>query len=220
MVLSPGTKVWSIYGMTEILPACAVSLDDKLTFDRDQGDLVGAPLRGIQATIDADGELLLSGDGLYDHYLGHEPIVQHRTGDIARLDARGRVILLGRKKDMIIRGNHNIYPALFEPTIREIPGVRDCALVGVYNAQKTDEEIILFITAMRHDETFRAAIQEALQTGIHSIDVYAQPDYILFAEIPYSGRSHKADKNALRQRARDTLGISTDNAAQVLRQPL
>ena len=43
------------------------------------------------------------------------------------------LVLLGRKKDMIIRGSHNIYPELIEGTIAGIPGVRRCAIVGLYD---------------------------------------------------------------------------------------
>lgn len=207
----PHTQIWSIYGMTELLPAALVSLEDKLAFDRDAGDLVGSPMAGLTVSIAEDGELIVEGDGLYDRYLGHDPITAHRTGDMARLDELGRIVLLGRKKDMIIRGKHNIYPPLFEPLIRQIDGIRECALVGVYNPAIADEEIVLFIEAETAlDET---AIRQQLLSGEHSIDLYAQPEHILFMTLPYSGRSLKLDKKALRQEARQQLGIMETGTA-------
>ncbi|MEL6310067.1 MAG: class I adenylate-forming enzyme family protein, partial [Chloroflexota bacterium] len=195
-------RVYAIYGMTEILPACAVSLEDKLAFDPKQGDMIGMPLKGINYHLADDGELILSGDGLFDRYLGQTPVSAHPTGDIAT-QVDGQLVLLGRKKDMIIRGNYNIYPLLFEPTIRQIQGVADCAMVGVYNPDKADEEIILFVDAQIAEDDLRTA----LLTGEYSINQYAQPDYIMYEQIPRSGRSNKIDRLALRVQARAQLGI-------------
>lgn len=214
-VTHPSTRIWSIYGMTEILPTALVSIDDKLAFERDGGDLVGMPMQGLCAEIAPDGELLLSGAGLYDRYLGYNPIRQHETGDMARLDENGRIVLLGRKKDMIIRGKHNIYPPLFEPTIRHIEGVADCAMVGVYNPDSADEEIVLFIELEPNKTLSAKDIQAQLLSGEHSIDLYAQPEHIIFEAIPYSGRSLKMDKKALRERARQHLGIRDDSTANL-----
>jgi acyl-CoA synthetase (AMP-forming)/AMP-acid ligase II len=216
---APPTHIWSIYGMTELLPVSLVSIDEKLKFERDGGDLVGKPMDGIQAELAEDGELLLSGVGLFDRYLGHDRITQHPTGDMARIDEQGRIVLLGRKKDMIIRGKYNIYPPLFEPSIQQIDGVKDAAMVGIYNPSKADEEVVLFVQAddNQHDlDTLRSQIKRQLLTGVYSIDVYAQPDHIFFAEIPYSGRSRKLDKKALRALARQLLNIPETSASQVL----
>jgi acyl-CoA synthetase (AMP-forming)/AMP-acid ligase II len=201
---APSTRIWSIYGMTELLPISFVSAHDKLAFDRAQGDLVGQPMNGIRAELADDGELILSGDGVLNRYLGHEPITRLPTGDLARLDEHGQIILLGRKKDMIIRGRFNIYPPLFEPIIKQIEGVRDAALVGVYSTAKADEEIVLFIEPAAPTMNlvqFADFIKQQLLTGVNSIDVQAHPDHIFFQPLPYNGRSHKLDKKLLRQTA-------------------
>ncbi|MEM9954619.1 MAG: class I adenylate-forming enzyme family protein [Chloroflexota bacterium] len=195
-------RVYAIYGMTEMLPACAVSLEDKLTFNPTQGDIIGTPLDGVNYRLADDGELILSGDGLYDRYLGQTPVSEHLTGDIAT-EIDGHLVLLGRKKDMIIRGNYNVYPLLFEPTIRQIDNVQDCAMVGVYNPAKADEDIILFIDG----DISESNLRKALLTGTHSIDQYAHPDYIIYMQIPRSGRSDKIDRQALRQLAHEQLDI-------------
>lgn len=202
-VFGAKTQAWAVYGMTEILPACAVSLEEKLAFDRREGDLVGRPLKGIHAKIAKDGELILSGEGLFRGYLGQEAVTQHPTGDYARLD-NGRIVLLGRKKDMIIRGNFNLYPSLYEPTIREIEGVEDCAFVGIYSPEKADERVILFVQGTIPEEKLRIVIK----SGEYSIDEAALPDFIFYGVIPYSGRSRKLDRKALRELAREKLGIA------------
>jgi acyl-CoA synthetase (AMP-forming)/AMP-acid ligase II len=196
---SPKTRFLSVYGMTELLPAAFVTIDEKLCSDTAMGDLIGHPMRGIAARLAEDGELLLSGDGLFDRYLGDSPLKEHPTGDLARMDEDGRLYLLGRKKDMIIRGHYNIYPPLYEATISQIQGVEAAAMVGVYNAEKADEDVILFIESQETNlEALKKRIQAELLSGEHSIDVYAQPDFIFFQKLPYSGRSLKLDKKALR----------------------
>lgn len=54
-----------------------------------------------------------------------------RTGDVGRFDEDGFMILGDRKKDMIISGGFNIYPADLEQVLSSHPAVRECAVVGV-----------------------------------------------------------------------------------------
>ncbi|HTV53170.1 MAG TPA: AMP-binding protein [Steroidobacteraceae bacterium] len=54
-----------------------------------------------------------------------------RTGDLGRLDAEGFLYIVDRKKDMILSGGQNIYPADIEAVMREHPAVADIAVVGV-----------------------------------------------------------------------------------------
>src|SRR5690606_10889083 len=131
----PGTRWLAVYGATEILPAAVTDADEKLAAAA-EGDLVGRPLDGIGVRIDppaaepgggagpepgdgaAVGELVLTGPSLMAGYLadldaGRPPATEHRTGDLARQDAAGRIVLVGRSRDMIIRGTVNIYPGLF-----------------------------------------------------------------------------------------------------------
>jgi len=55
----------------------------------------------------------------------------HHTGDIGYLDLDGFLHLVDRKKDMIISGGFNVYPAEVEQVILSLPEVEDCAVVGV-----------------------------------------------------------------------------------------
>ncbi|WP_412540815.1 class I adenylate-forming enzyme family protein [Longispora sp. K20-0274] len=138
----PGTEILAVYGMTEILPIAIATAGEKLSHPG-PGDLIGAPLPGVRATIAPDGELLVSGPNLCRGYLGEPPLAEHATGDLATLDD-GRLVLLGRKKDMIIRRKTNVYPGLYEPTISALPGVREAALVGMPD-EIGDERIVLAV---------------------------------------------------------------------------
>lgn len=203
--LGPGTDAWCVYGMTEMLPVASISLAEKLAYDGD-GDIVGRTVPGVRARIAQTGELMLRGPHLFVGYLGGSAVTEHATGDLARLDG-DRVVLLGRAKDMIIRREHNIYPELHEPVIERIPGVRRCAMVGVYDDSLADERVVLAVepesTAV--SDELLARLPAALREGPARIDAAAQPDVIMLLSLPLSGRSRKVDKEAVRSIARQRL---------------
>jgi acyl-CoA synthetase (AMP-forming)/AMP-acid ligase II len=123
------------------------------------------------------------------------------TGDIGKIDDLGRLILLGRKKDMIIRGNFNVYPGLYEPTIHQIEGVKEAVMVGIYNDEKADEEIVLVIDG--EEKLTVQHVMKQLTSGKFSIDKEALPDRIVFRPLPHSGRQAKIDRKQLVQQLTD-----------------
>ena len=54
-----------------------------------------------------------------------------RTGDIGRLDDEGFLYLVDRKKDMILSGSQNVYPADIEAMMLQHPSVREVAVIGI-----------------------------------------------------------------------------------------
>lgn len=193
--LSDTLKVTVLYGMTENLMVASQDGHQKLQ-ETVEGDLVGIPFSNVRITIETDGEISLSSDQLFARYWNGEKINgKHFTGDIGRLDDTGRLILLGRKKDMIIRRNFNVYPGLYEPTISKIKGVNEVAMIGIYNNNKSDEEIILVIDGEK--SLNESAIMNHLKQGKYSIDKEALPDRIIFMKIPHSGRQQKVNKKEL-----------------------
>ena len=172
----------------------------------DRVDIVGAPVRGAAARVGQTGELVVRGENLFTGYLGEPPAIEHATGDLACLDGN-RIVLLGRVKDMIIRREHNIYPELHEPVIERIPGVRRCAMVGVYDQVLHDERVVLAIETEEGfgGDAFVRAVARALRAGPAHIDAAALPDLIILTPLPESGRSRKVDKDALRELARAQL---------------
>jgi acyl-CoA synthetase (AMP-forming)/AMP-acid ligase II len=169
---------------------------------RDGGDLVGAPLPGSRVRIGEDGELYVAGDRLCGRYLGGDPLTEVATGDLAHLDDDGRIVLLGRKKDMIIRGQYNIYPALYEGKIAEIPGVARCALIGVWDERRGDERVVL-VLERTVDEADPAQLRRRVERTLRAdalIDTLALPDEVVVMPLPESGRTRKIDRKALRRR--------------------
>ncbi|TDD85755.1 long-chain fatty acid--CoA ligase [Actinomadura darangshiensis] len=189
---APSAEVLSVYAMTEILPVAIASAREKLAHGA-SGDLLGAPLPGVGARLAADGELLLSGPSLCRGYLGADPLAELPTGDLARLDD-GRLVLVGRKKDMLIRGKFNLYPGLYEPSIAALPDVAEAAIVGVPDAETGDEEVVLAVVG---PADLPARLRRSLPDVI---DHDALPDRIVVVdELPRSGRTRKLDRDLLRE---------------------
>jgi len=204
MAAVPGGQVLSVYAMTEAIPLAIARAEDKLAHTEAglPGDLLGTPSPGVTARIAVDGELLVSGPNVCTGYLGQGPLAEVPTGDRARLDEHGRIVLLGRKKDMLIRGSYNIYPGLYESSIALLPGVVEAAMVGLPDPVTEDETVVLAVVA---DPAVDAdVLTRRLRRRLPSvIDAEALPDRIVvLPELPRSGRSRKLD----RARLRDVLG--------------
>lgn len=202
-VRAPRAQIRSVYAMTEMLPVAAVDAEDKLAHDG-PGDLVGTPVPGVQVRI-VDDELHVAGPALARPDLAAPVPEWYATGDLARLDAQGRIVLLGRRKAMVIRGHHNLYPGLYEPAAETVEGVRAALLVGV--AAHDDERAVLLVEPL--PGTDEAALPErvraALEHGPRRIDAHARPDAVLVTPLPRSGRSAKPDRAAAAALAHDLL---------------
>lgn len=196
----PECEFLAIYGMTEILPVAITSGVAKLEF-QGAGDPLGAPVRGVTARIAEDGELVLSGPNLCKGYLGEGPLTEISTGDLARFEGE-TLVLMGRKKDMMIRGKTNIYPGLYEPAIVAVEGVRAAIMVGIPD-EVGDERIVLAVVADPGATDIVARLRRELPS---LIDTSAVPDDIFVVDdIPVSGRTSKPDRAALRTRLAELL---------------
>ncbi|MFE7095134.1 AMP-binding protein [Streptomyces erythrochromogenes] len=193
-------EAWGVYALTELFPAAAVESREKSAFDG-AGDLVGAPLPGVRAERDAGGQLLLAGPAARHRYLGEEPDPWVRTGDRARLDGTGRIVLEGRCKDMVLRRAENIYPGLYEPALH-VPGVELAVLVGI-PAGDGDERLVAVVQPRRGAD--EPALRRALSEPVARMGA-ARPDEVLLARIPLSGRSRKPDRAATAALAARRLG--------------
>ncbi|MDQ7808785.1 class I adenylate-forming enzyme family protein [Amycolatopsis sp. A133] len=201
MAAVPGGEVLSIYAMTEAIPLAVARAQDKLAhLERGlPGDLLGTPSPGVTARIAADGELLVSAPNACLGYLGAPPLTELATGDLARLDGDGRIVMTGRKKDMLIRGTYNIYPGLYEPSIALLAGVREAAMVGTPDPVTEDETVVLAVVP--EPSVDPARLVRRLRRQLPAlIDAEAVPDRIVvLAELPRSGRSRKLDRGRLRE---------------------
>jgi acyl-CoA synthetase (AMP-forming)/AMP-acid ligase II len=155
----PDATVSNSYGMTEAGPAYIVMPKDEVT--RRIGS-VGKPVGPMQLKIVREngsecdareiGELLTRMEGAQREYYKDEDATAStwtadgwlRSGDLAFLDEDGFLYIAGRKKDMIIRGGHNVYPTDIEAVLLEHPDVQEAAVVGVPH-QVLGEDIAAYV---------------------------------------------------------------------------
>jgi acyl-CoA synthetase (AMP-forming)/AMP-acid ligase II len=198
----PGARIRTVYGMTEILPVAIADGVAKLDTPVGSGDEAGRLVSSVRARI-VDGELMLAGPGLALGFLGdlpRHPLTEVATGDLARIDG-DHLTLLGRRKDMFIRGTQNVYPGLYEPIIAGLPGVADVAMVGVPD-EIGDDRIVLALVPDRGRDPDRV-VREVTRALPGLIDAGVLPDAVVaVADLPRSGRGRKLDRAALAERLR------------------
>ena len=103
-----------------------------------------------------------------------------KSGDIGRMDERGYIKIVDRKKDMIIISGFKVFPNEIEDVVASHPGVLECAAVGVPD-EKSGEAVMLFV--VRRDKSLtREAAGGRLAKELTG---YKRPRYIEFRdELP------------------------------------
>jgi acyl-CoA synthetase (AMP-forming)/AMP-acid ligase II len=139
-----GAEVLCGYGMTEFGAVTAVPIGDS---GRHLGS-VGLPLPGVEVRILGDdgsprgagevGQVAVRGSRSERSYLEDAGATARtwvdgwlHTGDLGALDGDGRLWIVGRQKEMIIRGGHNIVPGEVEAAFFEHPAIAEAAVAGV-----------------------------------------------------------------------------------------
>ncbi|WP_314425670.1 AMP-dependent synthetase/ligase [uncultured Microbacterium sp.] len=127
-----GVPVIEGYGLTETTAPLTGNLPGRIA-----SGTVGPPLPGLTVRISEDGEVLARGVGVFDGYrtLAHDESAFvdgfFRTGDLGRLDERGRLVLEGRLKDVIVTSNgKTIVPTRWEGAVEADPLVSHAVMVG------------------------------------------------------------------------------------------
>ena len=156
----------------------------------------------------ADGELLLAGPAARYRCLGEESGPWILTGDRARLDEAGRIVLAGRSKDMVLRHAENIYPGLYEPAL-QVAGVELALLLGV-PAQDGDERLVALVQLCPGAQHRRV---RAALAGPFSRMGGARPDAVVFGTVPLGGRSRKPDRAAAARKVAALLAQTTPRGA-------
>jgi fatty-acyl-CoA synthase len=141
----PAVDIVSAYGQTEMSGATTLLKGPDAT--RKMGS-VGLPMRDVELRL-VDDDLREVGTGQVGEIVYRGPFVMRgywndpeataeafaggwfHSGDLATRDDEGYLRLVDRKKDMIVSGGENIYPAEVERVLREHPAVEDVAVVGV-----------------------------------------------------------------------------------------
>jgi long-chain acyl-CoA synthetase len=209
--LTGGTLVEG-YGLSECSPVTNISpllLEWK---DRRKPGSIGLPLpETYEKIVDIadgktellpgqEGELLIKGPQVMKGYWNRPEENKTaltdgwlHTGDIAKMDEDGYFYIVDRKKDMIIAGGYNIYPAEVEEVLYEHPGISDCAVIGVPDEHRgeTVKAYIVLADKTLTEEQIKKYCKEKLA-------VYKVPKIIEFMDkLPVTSVG-KIDKKALR----------------------
>ena len=155
---------------------------------------------GTEVATGVDGQITIAGPNVMRGYLGlpdesARVIVDGwlRTGDIGHLDPEGYLTLVGRSKDMIIRGGENIYPKEIEDVLTSDPTVLEAAVIGVPD-DKWGEVVAAYVQP-REGHTINPEALHALCA--RKLAGYKRPTSITETVIPKNAVG-KTDKAPLR----------------------
>jgi fatty-acyl-CoA synthase len=212
------------YGMTETSPVSCQSATDT-PLDKRVGS-VGTvqphlevklvdPESGTVVDIGVPGELCTRGYSVMSGYWGDpektaEAIDQEgwmHTGDLATMDAEGYVNIVGRIKDMVIRGGENIYPREVEEFIYRHPKVQDVQVVGVPDS-KYGEELCAWIIAKPNMTLTDAEIRQFCSEQIAH---YKVPKHIRFVDSFPMTVTGKIQKFKIREAMKALLGAGNED---------
>ena len=206
----PEDSLWEVYGSTELGVNCVLEPQDQLRkpgscgkpaplvelrlFDDDGNEVTGIG-------PDHPGELFVrSGSVFADYYKQHDKYEAdtrgefHTVGDIAYRDDEGYYYICDRKKDMIISGGMNIYPAEIESALEQHPEVYDVAVFGI-PSDEWGESVHAVVVRNPGSELDEAAVVAFAREHIAG---YKVPRSVSFTgELPRTG-SGKLLKRELR----------------------
>ncbi len=118
-----------------------------------------------------------------------------KTGDVGRIDADGRISIVGRSKDLIISGGYNVYPAEIEGYVNDMAGVAESAVIGVPHPD-FGEAVVAVLVPKPGATLDGAAVIAVLKARIASFKVPKR--VFVAAELPRNAMG-KVQKNLLRE---------------------
>jgi fatty-acyl-CoA synthase len=120
------------------------------------------------------------------------------SGDLGTMDEEGNIRLIGRIKDMIIRGGENLYPTEIEGLIYTHSKVRECQLVGVPDERLGEKTVACIIPKKPGDPVTREEIYEFMKDQTAKFKI---PDFVISLEDFPRTASGKVQKFKLREMA-------------------
>ena len=215
-----GCDIMVFYGLTEsTAPVTATTFEDD---DYIRSITVGRVLPGSEAKvinshrenvpIGEVGELALRGPGITKGYYQmpdqtREAIDEEGwfyTGDLVTMDEKGYIQIVGRKKEMIIRGGYNIYPREIEEIFYKHPSVLEIAIVGFPDpvlGEISCAAIKLKPGHFEKEESMKAFIKDKVAD-------YKVPDRVVFLDEMPMTDSGKIKKIALEEALREQMEVT------------
>ena len=214
------TEVTICYGMTETSPVSTqTSADDDIDHRTSTVGRVHPhveikiidPASGRCVERDVAGELLTRGYSVMVGYWNDPEQTAEavdaagwmHTGDLATMDRDGYVNIVGRSKDMIIRGGENVYPREIEEFLYTHPAIRDVQVVGVPD-ERYGEEIAALVIAREPGTIDADAVREFCRGKIAH---YKIPRYVISVDEFPMTVTGKIQKFKLREQAIESLDL-------------
>ncbi|MGH7428840.1 MAG: long-chain-fatty-acid--CoA ligase [Candidatus Methylomirabilaceae bacterium] len=174
-----GVCVLEVYGSTE---TCPIAIHQRPDSDFGKRGSTGLPALHCQIRVvgsdGADlpasraGEILVKGPNVMVEYWGNQAATAealrdgwHYTGDIGYRDADGYFFIVDRKKNVIISGGENIYPAEVERALLAHPDIREAAVIGVPDERWQEVPVAVVVPANRaplSEDTLRVHLEGQL----------------------------------------------------------
>ncbi len=220
------SEITIAYGMTETSPvSCQSDNDTPLekrvsTVGKVQPHLdvkIINPENGEVLPVGQSGELCTRGYSVMLGYWGDEAKTREaidaegfmHTGDLATMDDEGYVNIVGRIKDMVIRGGENIYPREVEEFLYRHPKVQDVQVVGVPDL-RYGEELCAWVITKPNEKLHEDEIREFCKGQIAH---YKVPKYIRFVTSFPMTVTGKIQKFRIRDQMKDELGLEETKSA-------
>ena len=209
-----------VFGQTETSPVITLTLPDD-PIERKVAT-VGIPLPHTEVKIihPVSGEIVSCGEHgelccrgylvMAGYYQMPEKTAQAidsdgwlHTGDLATMDAQGYVNIVGRLKEMVIRGGENLFPAEIEEVLLRHPSIANAQVVGVPDAF-FGEELLAVVVSKTGEVLTEREVRDYCRGQISHQKV---PRYVQFVESYPMTASGKVQKFVLREQAIKILGL-------------
>jgi fatty-acyl-CoA synthase len=169
------------------------------------------PLTGLTAMRGETGELYTRGYSVMLGYWENEEATREsidevgwmHTGDLAVMDEEGYVRIVGRTKDMIIRGGENVYPREVEEFLYTHPAIADVQVIGVPD-ERLGEEVCAWIVLRPGEQLDEEAVREFCRGQIARQKI---PRYVRFVESFPLTVTGKVQKYRMREVEIDERGL-------------
>jgi long-chain acyl-CoA synthetase len=173
-----GCAICEGYGMTETSPVAAVN-----PTSANQVGTIGIPVpstlckiiddNGQELPLGEVGELCIKGPQVMKGYWQRDDATAEiidsngwlKTGDIALIQPDGYMRIVDRKKDMILVSGFNVYPNELEDVLATLPGVLQCAAIGVPD-EKSGEVIKVFIVVKPGMTLTKEQVMEHMRANV------------------------------------------------------
>lgn len=208
-----------VFGMTETSPVCLqTSIDDPLERKvssvgriHPHVEVKVIDTEGRTTPVGVAGEFCTRGYSVMIGYWGDVQKTQEaidddgwmHTGDLGSLDAEGYGNVIGRSKDMAIRGGENIYPVEIENFLYQHSAVADVQVFGVPD-ERFGEELCAWIRLKKGASMTEADVRSFCRDRIAHFKI---PRYVRFVDEFPTTVTGKAQKFVMRQRMIDELGL-------------